>query len=61
MTACCGTAAAACLNLCRSMFIDQVQGGSIQLAAGLRILYERVDWTSETIVVPVDREAKWPS
>lgn len=43
------------------MFIDEVQGGGIQLAAGLRILYERVDWTSETIVVPVDCEAQGPS
>ena len=43
------------------MFIDEVQGCSIQLAAGLRILYERVDWTSETVVVPVDCEAQRPS
>lgn len=43
------------------MFIDEVHGGSIQLAAGLRVLYERVDWTSETVVIPVDCEAQRPS
>ena len=39
------------------MVVDKVQRGIIELNAGLRVPYERVDWTPEAIIVPIKGEA----